>query len=258
MSQSIGLIGSGRITRIMLSGWQRAGRLTQKIVVSDPNLATLQQLQAAFPEITIAHNDNAQPAACDLVFIALHPPMVKEALAQIASVLQPNAVVISLAPKISITALTAMLGGFQRIVRMNPNAPALVNQGFNPVIFAPALAATDKAELLDFFKVLGECPEIPEEHLEAYAILTAMGPTYLWFQLYELLALGQSFGLSAQAAATGIAAMVHGTAATMQESGLTPAQVTDLVPVKPLSDDEATIKNLYHTKLTALFKKLTS
>jgi len=44
----------------------------------------------------------------------------------------------------------------------------------------------------------------------------------------------------------------------MQESGLTAAQVMDLGPVKPLHDDEATIKNLDHTQLTALFQKLTS
>jgi len=44
----------------------------------------------------------------------------------------------------------------------------------------------------------------------------------------------------------------------MSEAGLSPAEVMDLVPVKPLGEDEATIKNLYQTKLTALFKKLKS
>jgi pyrroline-5-carboxylate reductase len=256
MDKSVGFIGSGRVVRIMLGGWKKAGKLPPKIVVSDPNQEVLQKLQNEFPTITIARNDNMQPAACDLVFVALHPPAVKDTLAPLTGMLKPDAIVISLAPKIPIAALTTMLGGFQRIVRMNPNAPSIVNKGFNPVIFAPAIPATEKAELLEFLTVLGQCPEIPEEHLEAYAIVTAMGPTYLWFQLYELLELGKSFGLSAQDAQTGIAAMVNGVAATMLESGLTPAQVMDLVPVKPLGEDEATIKNLYQTKLTGLFKKL--
>ncbi len=240
----------------MLGGWNKAGKLPQQIIVSDPNQEALQKLKNEFPGITIAHNDNAQAAACDLVFAALHPPVMKETLAPLATVLKLNAIVISLSPKVSLAALTAMLGGFQRIVRMNPNAPSIVNRGYNPVIFSPALPAAEKAELLAFLTVLGQCPEIPEAHLEAYAILTAMGPTYLWFQLYELLELANAFGLSAQDAQNGIAAMVNGAAATMFESGLMPAQVMDLVPVKPLGEDEAAIKNLYQTKLTGLYQKL--
>lgn len=258
MDKSIGFIGSGRVTRIMLGGWKKAGKLPPKIIVSDPNQEALQKLKNDFPDITLVSCDNTQPAACDLVFVALHPPMVKETLAPLAGSLKSNAVVISLAPKIPIAALASILGGFQRIVRMNPNAPSIVNKGFNPVIFAPAIPAAEKAELLAFLTVLGQCPEIPEEHLEAYAIVTAMGPTYLWFQLYELLELAQSFGLSPQDAQTGMNAMVNGAAATMFDSGLPPAQVMDLVPVKPLGEDEATIKNLYQTKLTGLFKKLKS
>lgn len=258
INKSLGFIGSGRVTRIMLSGWKRAGKLPQTIVVSDPNIDVLHTLKQQFPDITIVPSDNAQSAACDLVFAALHPPVLKDTLAPLASALKPDAVVISLAPKIPIAALTTILGGFQRIVRMNPNAPSFVNKGFNPVIFSSAIPAAEKSELLEFFGILGQCPEIQEEHLEAYAMITAMGPTYLWFQLYELLELAQSFGLSAQDAQTGIAAMVNGAVTAMFESGLTPAQVMDLIPVKPLGEDEAVIKNVYKTKLNALFKKLTS
>lgn len=256
MNKSIGFIGSGRVTRIMLGGWNKAGKLPQQIIVSDPNQEALHKLKQDFPTITIAPNDNAQAAACDLVFAALHPPVMKETLAPLAGVLKPNAILISLSPKVPLAALTNILGGFQRIVRMNPNAPSIVNRGYNPVIFSPAIPAAEKTELLAFLTVLGQCPDIPEEHLEAYAILTAMGPTYLWFQLYELLELANTFGLSAQDAQNGIAAMVNSAAATMFESGLTPAQVMDLVPVKPLGEDEAAIKNLYQSKLTGLYQKL--
>ena len=255
MNKSIGFIGSGRVTRIMLGGWNKAGKLPQQIIVSDPNQEALHKLQQEFPTIATV-NDNAQAAACDLVFAALHPPVLKETLAPLAGVLKADAILISLSPKAPLAALTTMLGGFQRLVRMNPNAPSIVNRGYNPVIFSPAIPAAEKAELLAFLTVLGQCPEIPEEHLETYAILTAMGPTYLWFQLYELLELANSFGLSPQDAQRGIAAMVNGAAATMFESGLTPAQVMDLVPVKPLGEDEAAIKNLYQTKLTGLYQKL--
>ena len=141
---------------------------------------------------------------------------------------------------------------------MIPNAPSIINEGYNPVAFHPALAGADKESLLALFKVLGDCPEVDEEKLESYAILTAMGPTYLWFQLYELQSLGRQFGLTDQDLHDGMSKMVTGAVKTMFEAGLSPEEVMDLIPVKPLGEEEANIKNAYRSKLTGLYQKLKS
>jgi pyrroline-5-carboxylate reductase len=44
----------------------------------------------------------------------------------------------------------------------------------------------------------------------------------------------------------------------MFESGLTPAEVMNLIPVKPLAEEEPIIKEYYRNRLTALYKKLKS
>jgi pyrroline-5-carboxylate reductase len=49
--------------------------------------------------------------------------------------------------------------------------------------------------------------------------------------------------------------MAKGSAMTMNESGLLPGEVMDLIPVKPLGEEEENIKSVYHTKLEALFDK---
>ncbi|HSD82694.1 MAG TPA: hypothetical protein VLG46_02490 [Anaerolineae bacterium] len=112
--------------------------------------------------------------------------------------------------------------------------------------------------MCELLSVLGDSPEVDEAKLEAYAILTAMGPTYLWFQLYELQAIAESFGLTPQEVTTGLEAMVMGAARTMTAADLPPAGVMDLIPVKPLGEDEAAIKGFYHTRLEALYTKLKS
>jgi pyrroline-5-carboxylate reductase len=101
-----------------------------------------------------------------------------------------------LAPKVTIVRLTSLLGGFDRIARGIPNAPSVVGSGFNPVAFGPALGDSERDTVLDLLSPLGACPVVEEASLEAYAITAAMGPTYLWFQLYELRDLARSFGLS--------------------------------------------------------------
>ena len=152
---------------------------------------------------------------------------------------KPGALVVSLAPKFTFAKLTELLGGFARLARVIPNAPSVVNFGFNPVAFAPVLGADRQAEISELLAPLGECPEVAEEKLEAYAVLTRMGPTFLWFQLQALREVVAGFGLSEAEIAPALKRMVCGAARTLLESGLTPAEVMDLIPVKPLARDGA-------------------
>jgi len=255
-AKSVGFVGGGRVTHIILGGWEKAGRMPAKTVVSDINLDVLNRLQGCHPGIQIVHNDNRTPASQDLVFIGLHPPAVSTCLGEIKSCLKPDSILISLAPKLSVTKLADALGGFNRIARLIPNAPSIVGEGFNPVSFSGGLSGEERAEIATLLGALGKCPEVDEGKLEAYAVLTAMGPTYLWFQLHELQKIAESFGLSRQEAETGAFEMVAGAAKTLFGSGLAPEEVMDLIPVKPLAEEEGNIKAAYHSRLESLYAKL--
>jgi len=252
---TIGFIGGGRIARIFLTGWTRARQLPARMVVADPNPDTLAKLQERFPAVETS-GDPAAAAAQDVVFLAVHPPVLTEAAGRAARALRPTAILVSLAPKFTIAKLTALLGGFARIARSNPNAPAVIGAGLNPVVFGPALNAEDRATVRALLSSLGESPEVAEEKIEAYAVFTAMGPTYLWFQMQALRELAVSFGLTETEAGTGLKRMVCGAARTLVDSGLTPAEVMDLVPVKPLAEMEPPVLEFYRTRLPALFQKI--
>ena len=255
--KSFGFIGGGRVTRIMLSGWAKKNQLPMKIVVSDSNPEVLRVTKEQFPQIEIVEN-NQLAAQQDRVYVSLHPPVLVGMISEIKDSLRKDAVLISLAPKISISKLSEELGGFNRIVRMIPNAPSVVNQGFNPIAFHTALSKMEKTELIRLFAELGIAPEVDEAKLEAYAIITAMGPTYFWFQLYQLMEAGRSFGLEESELITGIRGMMEGMLCTMFDAGLEKEEVMNLIPVKPLGEEEEAIKEIYRNKLTALYQKLKS
>jgi pyrroline-5-carboxylate reductase len=254
-NKTIGFIGGGRITRIFLVGWKRAGQLPGKVAVSDCNAETLTKLKARFPSIETAAQ-SATAASQDIVFLAVHPPAMAEVATGIKGSLKPGALVVSLAPKFTLAKITELLGGFARLARVIPNAPSVVNFGFNPVAFGAALTAADKAEVTALLSPLGECPEVAEAKLEGYAILTGMGPTYLWFQLQALREVAAGFGLSDTEIVPAMKRMVCGATRTLIESGLTPAEVMDLIPVKPLAEMEAQVTEMYRTRLPALFQKI--
>ena len=256
MDKTIGFIGGGRITRIMLEGFKRKGLAFQNVVVSDINPEVLKLLKEKSSDIAVAPNNNSLPASGDIVFMALHPPIVLPVLGEIKSSLKMEAVLISLAPKITIAKMSEILGGFSRIIRMIPNAPSFVNAGYNPVVVGAGISQPEKRELLSFFSVLGECPVVKEETLEAYAILAAMGPTYFWFQWEQLENLGAAFGLEREAARQALSAMVGGAERIYFYSGLTGPEVIDLIPVKPLKDDEEDIRSRFRKRLGPLYEKI--
>lgn len=253
---TFGFIGSGRITCFLLKALAEKNALPEKIIVSDPDAAARARAHAISAERikTFAENHLAAPA--DVVFLSVHPPVIKTVLEEIKTAIKKDALLISLAPVFTIDKLSALLGGFNRIVRMIPNAPSVIHQGYNPVVFGSGIHDDEKAVLMTLFKNWGQTPEVAEEKLEAYAIVTAMGPTYFWPQWAKLESLGKSFGLSDAELKAGMAAMLSGAVALMYQSELAPDQVMDLIPVYPMKDHEAKISGLFEAALVPLHQKL--
>lgn len=256
MLDSIGIIGAGRIAHILLGGWKHTATALPPIRVYDVSTEALTTLKAAFPQVHISTLEETSNS--DLLLLGVHPPVLADLLPQIRPLLRPEAVVCSLAPKLRLPQLQAQLGGFHRLARMNPNATSIIGQGMNPLVFAPQLPEVARLSLRTLFAPLGHLPEVADEQLESYAVISAMGPTYFWFQFHALEQLAESFGLARHEARQAIATMLHGAVDTLLSSELPPEVVMDLVPVRPLADDEETITNLLATRLRAIHSKLNS
>lgn len=252
----IGFVGGGRVTRIFLAGWRRAMELPDSIVVSDPAMETLCELAADFPLVGLAPNDNRKAAEQEVVFLAVPLTAMLPVLAELRGALEPGSLVVSLAPKLTLARLGEELGGHRLLARVMPSAPSIVGAGFNPMSLAAGLPADRRAQLASLLAPLGESPEVEEAKLEAYQVTVAMGPTYLWFQLEMLREIGRDLGLTDEDLTVALAHMANGAARTLFESGLAPEEVMDLIPVKPLAEDEAAIRAAYRSRLPAMFAKL--
>jgi pyrroline-5-carboxylate reductase len=254
MKTTIGFIGGGRITRIFLKGFRDAEVRFEKVVVFEPNADTARSLQEQFPWVELA--DSAQLTAKQgMVFLAVHPPVLMETLQNIKDSVDKNSVVISLAPKITLEKMAAVLSA-KNLVRMIPNATSFVNEGFNPVAFHAEMDELKKKKCLKILKKLGKTFETEESKLEGYAINSAMLPTYFWFQWMELEKIATETGLSAEEARKTVALTLKKAWKLYYKSGLTPEQVMDLIPVKPIAENESEIKNILNSKLLGLFGKI--
>jgi len=253
-TNSLGFIGGGRITKIFLQAFANKKVEFKSVVVFDTNADVLVALKQQFPNIVVAENPE-QAAQQPTVFIALHPPMIMETLGRIAETVSADAMVISLAPKITMEKIASKLKT-PNIARMIPNATSYINEGYNPVTFSGDFAENDQLHLTELLKLLGNTFEVAEPKLEAYALLSAMLPTYFWFQWNELTKLGNPMGLTEEESNVAIQQTLQAAMNLYFESGLLPDQVMDLIPVKPIGEHQAQIAEIYQTKLMGLFEKI--
>ena len=254
MKHSIGFIGGGRVTKILLQGFKNKNLKFEKVIVTDTNQEVLANLKKQFPEIVTS--DAKSAAGQDIVFIALHPPVVMDTLELIKNDVRSGTTVISLAPKINLPKLAMKLGHIRNLARLIPNATSYINQGFNPVTFASGFVSSQKEVVLDLLKILGTTFEVSEEKLESYAILSAMLPTYFWFQWKELADIGAKIGLTEAEAKDSISKTIMASLDLLYKSGLNPKEVIDLIPVKPIGEHEQQIVEIYNVKLLGLFEKI--
>lgn len=252
-TNALGFIGGGRITKIFLQAFANAGTNMDSVVVYDSNPDVLIALKEQFPFIETGELLHA--ASQQTVFIALHPPVIMETLEKIAEVISEETELISLAPKITIEKIASKVNS-KYIARMIPNATTYINEGFNPIAFAPDMEKEDRKSIKKLLKPLGKTIETDESKLEGYAIVSAMLPTYFWFQMEEIQKVAQQCGLSEEEAKETVKATLKRAIKTYYNSGLTPAEVMDLIPVKPIGEHETEIRDMYQTKLMGLFEKI--
>jgi pyrroline-5-carboxylate reductase len=254
MKQSIGFIGGGRVTKILLQAFKNKNAQFSKIVVADTNKDVSDNLKKIFPDIQI---ENASTAASqDIVFISLHPPVVMDTLELVKDLFRAESIIISLAPKITMAKISSKAIRVKNVARLIPNATSLINEGYNPVCFSLTFSGSEKQKVFELLKLMGSTFEVPEEKLESYAIMSAMLPTYFWFQWKELADIGIKTGLTEEESKKSINETLIASLNLMYKSGLTATEVMDLIPVKPIGEHESQITEIYRTKLMGLFEKI--
>jgi pyrroline-5-carboxylate reductase len=253
--QTIGFIGGGRVVRIILMALQNNKISFGETYSYDPDQQVLEKLKAQFPYVKTSNSDLSIISDCEIVFLAVHPPVIPEVFKYL-KILNKDAFFVSLAPKLKIKQITEYLEGFSRIVRMIPNAPSCIGKGYNPIALSDSITKSNMASLAELFDAMGEWPVVEEDLLEAYAIITAMGPTYFWPQINKLKELAVSFGIDKNKAEEAIGKMLTGSIKALFESGFSSDIVMDLIPVYPLKEMENHILEEYEKKLSSLFEKL--
>jgi pyrroline-5-carboxylate reductase len=209
------MLGAGRMGGAMLSGWLRAGAFaTSDIIVRDPNARPIKGVRLNPPDAVLAE--------AKTVVLAVKPQLWRGVAAEVADLLAPDAVIVSVAAGVRAADISQALAG-RRVARAMPTTAAAINQG-TASLYADDPEALARARAL--FQPLGAVVELPEEQLIHLATaVSGSAPAYLYAFVEALEAAGAAAGLAQADAQVLARSTLAGAAALMAESGEDPAEL---------------------------------
>jgi len=159
---------------------------------------------------------------------------------------------ISIAAGITLTRITTALGRGARVIRVMPNAPAMVGQGMAALVQAPGASRTDVAFALRIFSAVGDAVTLADENLlDAVTALSGSGPAYVYLFVKALADAGVSEGLTPELAAQMALKTLRGAEENMRRSPMTVAELIRVV-ASPGGTTEAALRKFDDLRFSAI------
>jgi pyrroline-5-carboxylate reductase len=209
-------LGGGRITGALLAGLRLAG-YSQPIVVHDRHAEKLQKLKRQYG-IAVEPDLHRAVESADLLIIAVRPDSVRGLLREVAThKIRRRFTSVSLAAGIPLSKLRAGLRSPVQWARAMPSPVCRTGHGLTALAFGRGISGAARAEVRDFFSLVGGVLEIPENQFDAFTVTFSSSHGY--HALATLINAAEAIGLdrksarvaAAHALADGIAAWRAGT-----------------------------------------------
>ena len=184
----------------LLSGLLRAGRQVMDLVVSERMPDRARYLAETYSVQVTSLPDAVENAT--FVIIAVKPSDVGSVVGEIAKVTaeaaenSPDQVFITVAAGVTTAYLESKLLAGTPVVRVMPNAPALVGAGISAMAKGRFATPEQLKEVAALFDSVGSVLTVAEEHLDAVTAVSGSGPAYFFLMVEALVDAGVGVGLS--------------------------------------------------------------
>jgi pyrroline-5-carboxylate reductase len=256
----VAILGAGSMGGAILEGLVASG-IAPHVVVTNRSRAKAATLEGRSGVESIALEEEAEgnlraAAGADVVLIGVKPAMVPDLLREIAPVLRPGTVVVSLAAGVPLGTIAGALGERAAAMRAMPNTPAVVGRAVTG-LSAAATATSDQSVLVRrLFETCGVVIEVPEAQIDALSTISGSGPAYVYLLIeqFTLAAIAKGF---AEADARLMAEQTFiGASALLAASGEDPAELRRRV-TSPKGTTERAVAVLEQARLDEIFTRAT-
>ena len=198
LNQNICFIGGGNMAQALIGGLLSRGLPTTRITVSDPVEQIRQILEEKGIQTTTDNVEAIQNA--DVVVLAVKPQVLATVLQPLKGLLSDK-LVISIIAGAEIQTISELIGGSQRIVRVMPNTPALVQTGAHGIYASEAVNAQDRELTSQILAATGLTIWVDSEaQIDAVTAVSGSGPAYFFYLMESMIRAGKNLGLDEKVA----------------------------------------------------------
>lgn len=227
---SIGFIGGGQMGEALIKGiisadLAEAGRIS----VVEPDGARRDVLAKTYGVNVFEQSDRVW-ADCNIVILAVKPQIMGKVLIGCREKVNDSHLVISIAAGISIAFIEEKLAGAGcRVIRVMPNAPALVLEAATALSAGSGATVGDMDTAEKIFRAIGRTVILEEKYLDAVTGLSGSGPAYVFSFIEAMIDGGLKVGLDRETARTLVLQTILGSVKMAMVSCEHPAQLRAMV-----------------------------
>lgn len=257
----IAILGAGSMGGAIARGLSRSGLAAGGVTTTNRSLAKAAELDglagvtSVALEASPAGNTDAA-AAAGVVLVGVKPATVPDLLREIAPVLRPGTVVVSLAAGVTIETFASILGDGVAVLRSMPNTPALVGRGVTGLAAGARADAEAVATVRRLFETVGTVVEVPESQIDALSTISGSGPAYFFLLVEEFTKAAIGKGFAEPEARLMAEQTFIGAAALLEASDDDPAELRRRV-TSPKGTTERAVAVLQEARLDDVFAAAT-
>ena len=222
LNSNICFIGGGNMAQALIGGLISRGLPPTRITVSDPVEQIRQLLQEK--EVHVTQDNLVAIQDADVVVLAVKPQVL-------ASVLRPlkglfaDKLVISIVAGAEIQTISDLIG-HERVVRVMPNTPALVQTGAHGIYAGEVVGTSDRELTSQILAATGLTIWVNSEaQIDAVTAVSGSGPAYFFYLMESMIRAGKNLGLDEKVAAALTLQTALGAAQMAITSSNTPSEL---------------------------------
>jgi pyrroline-5-carboxylate reductase len=237
----VAVLGAGKIGEALLAGLLASGRTTDELVFTERHPERAAELTA---RLGVAGVDVADAAArAEVLVVAVKPQDIAPVLAELAPVLRPGTLVVTLCAGLPIALFEGALPEGTPVVRVMPNTPMLVGEAMSAMSPGTHATAEQLATVEKMLAAVGRVVQVPEAQQDAVTALSGSGPAYFFFLVEAMIDAGILLGLPRTVVSELIVQSAYGAASMLRESPDHPVLLREAV-TSPAGTTIAAIREL--------------
>ncbi|WP_298142145.1 pyrroline-5-carboxylate reductase [uncultured Acinetobacter sp.] len=243
---NISFIGGGNMAQALIGGLVARGLAPTRITVSDPVEGVRDLLAEKGVQVT---TDNAAAVlVADVVVFAVKPQVLSQVLKPLHG-LCDGKLIVSIVAGAEVATIANLLGT-ERVVRVMPNTPALVQIGAHGLFANESMNQADRDLASQILAATGLTIWVPvESQIDAVTAVSGSGPAYFFYMMESMIRAGKNLGLDEKTATALTLQTALGAAQMAITSANSPAQLRKNV-TSPNGTTQAAIEVFDHAQIS--------